>query len=408
MRAPRAVVVTGMGVVSPLGTTPASMFAALCDGRTGITRHPDPAITRCVGVADVDPSVHFSQRMLDCCDRATLLAVIAAQQAGNAAALHDEALRERCGVFIGTGIGGVGSLVEGVLSFHGLIRKGPKLIIPAAMPNAIAAHIAMQLKTRAEAQTYATACTAGAVALGEAFRRVRDGYLDIALCGASESMLTPELIGAWQQARVLCDEPPEAPHTGCRPFSAARTGITVGEGAAIFCIEHLDHALARGAVPLAELAGYGTSNDSTHLAKPDASGQALAIERALVDAGIGPGAIGYVNAHATGTRSGDAAETQALKLALGSHAARIPVSSTKGATGHLIGAAGALEFAICVQALQQQRVPPTLYFDGLDPHCDLDHVPDCTRPVDGLDYVLSNSFGMGGNNTSLIVRGITL
>lgn len=399
----RRVVISSMGLAAPLGLAPQSFFDTLVSGGNGIRRHPDPRIERLVGYVDLDLEQHFSPMELRTLDRVTLLALYAARQAAVASQLND-AMGRDCGVFIGTGIGGATSFGEGVAEYYDVMKRTTLLTIPAAMPHAPTAHVAMALGARAEAQTYSTACSAGAVAIGEAFRRIRDGYLDIALCGGTEALLTPPLLAAWGHLRVLCAQPADAPHTGCRPFSGSRTGFALGEGAAMLVLESYEHARARGAQPIAEIAGYGVSNDGTHLTRPNPVGQALAIERALADAAIAPSQVGYVNAHGTGTRNGDAIELQALNTVFGAALPQIAVSSTKAAHGHLIGAAGALELAICAMAVQTGRVPPTLHYDGADPACQIDCVPQVGRQIDGLDYAMSNSFGMGGNNAVLIVK----
>ncbi|CAI8695784.1 beta-ketoacyl-[acyl-carrier-protein] synthase family protein [Burkholderia pyrrocinia] len=401
----RDVVITGIGLAAPLGIEPTSFFDALVSGKNGIRRHPDPTIERHVGYVDLDIGAHFSIAESRNLDRVSLLALYAARQAVANSGLRDEAAWRNCGVFVGTGIGGVGSLAEGIAQYHGIGRRSILLTVPAAMPHAPAAHLAMSLGTSAEAITYSTACSAGAVAIGEAFRRIRDGYSDIAVCGGTEAMLTPPLLEAWDQLRVLCAEPADAPATGCRPFSGSRSGFALSEGACMVVLEPRDHAIARGATPIAELVGYGTSNDHSHLTLPTPAGQALAIRRALDDARIDAKQVGYVNAHGTGTRNGDVSESDALRAVFERSLDNLPVSSTKSAHGHLIGAAGALELAICAMAVHEQRVPPTLHYDAGDRACgDIDYVPHVGRRVEGLEFAISNSFGMGGNNTVLAVK----
>ncbi|AXK61776.1 beta-ketoacyl-[acyl-carrier-protein] synthase family protein [Burkholderia sp. IDO3] len=401
----RDVVITGVGLTAPLGNAPESFFDALVSGENGIRRHPDPAIERHVGYVDLDMAAHFSVAESRNLDRVSLLALYAARQASANSGLADEDAWRNCGVYIGTGIGGVTSLSEGIAEHHGVGRRSILLTIPAAMPHAPAAHLAMSIRTSAEALTYTTACSAGAVAIGEAFRRIRDGYSDMAICGGTEAMLTPPLLRAWSQLRVLCAEPAGAPATGCRPFSGSRSGFALAEGACMLVLESRDRATARGATPLAELVGYGTSNDHSHLTLPTPGGQALAIKRALDDAGIDASQVGYVNAHGTGTRNGDISESEALRSVFGRSLENMLVSSTKSSHGHLIGAAGALELAICAMAVKEQKVPPTLHYDAADPACGgIDYVPHVGRQVDGLEYAISNSFGMGGNNTVLVVK----
>src|SRR5690606_8066471 len=292
-------------------------------------RHPDTRIERSVGYVeqDVAARLHPSQaRMLD---RVTLIANYAANQAVEAAAL-DAGQQAECGVFIGTGIGGVSTLCEAVEAYHGVVPKRAVLVVPAVMPQAVAAQIAQGLQSTAEAQTYATACSAGAVAIGEAYRRIRDGYLDVAIAGGSESMFSPMLMAAWGQLHVLCAEPGEGQQGYCRPFSHRRTGFALAEGAAMLVLESETHAHARGAAVIAELCGDGASKDGAHPVRPDPRGQSLAMLRCLVDAGLEAAEVQYINAHATGTLAGDRIETAAIKQVFGGHARRLAISSIKG------------------------------------------------------------------------------
>lgn len=401
----RRVVITAMGLASPVGDTPDACFEALIAGACGVTQHPDPAIGRDVGYVRGDMTANLPGNQAIMLDRVSHLALYAAKQALDAGQLGPEQ-QIACGVFVGTGIGGVSTLCDAVGAFHDKIPRRAQLVIPAVMPNAPAAHIAQHMTSTQEAQTYATACTAGAVAIGEAFRRIRDGYLDVALAGGTEAMLRPELMQAWGQLQVLCRDASVESYGGCRPFSKGRTGFALGEGAAMLLLETYEHAMARGATPIAEVCGYGVSNDGTHPLRPNPSGQALAISRALAEAGLVPADVGYINAHATGTLTGDRVETAAIRQVFGSAADRLAVSSIKGAVGHLIGAGGAVETAVTALALQRQILPPTLRFEAGDPQCDLDYVPNQARRVEGLSAALSNSFGMGGNNAVLALRAV--
>jgi len=403
----RKVVITAMGIVSPVGgATAQQTFDAINAGACGIGRHPDPRIDRSVGyvAADIAEGVHPSQaRMLD---RMTLMGQYAANQALEQAGLGS-AQQAGCGVFVGTGIGGVSTLCEAVEAYHGIVPKRPVLVVPAVMPQAVAAQIAQKLASTAEAQTYATACSAGAVAIGEAFRRIRDGYLDVALAGGTESMFSPMLMAAWMQLHVLCAEPADGRVGQCRPFSYKRTGFSLAEGAAMLVLESAEHAHARNATVIAEICGYGVSNDGTHPLRPDPRGQALAMARCLADGGLAATDVGYINAHGTGTLVGDRIETAAIKQVFGARAGQLPVSSIKGAVGHTIGAAGAIEAAVTAMAVQQGIIPPTLFFERGDPQCDLDYVSGGARRLPGLRLALSNSFGMGGNNAVLAFRRAT-
>lgn len=400
----RRVFITAIGMATPLGNSADKTMAALMAGRCGVGAHPDAQIDKQVGFIHEPLEVDATPSQLRSMDRVALVAQVAADQALAAAALDDDQKRQ-CGVFVGTGIGGVSSLSEAVEIHHGLAPRRTFLVVPSVMPNAATAQIAQTIKTTAEAQTYTTACSAGAVAIGEAFRRIRDGYLDVAIAGGTESMLTETIVKAWKQLHVLCADLSEDGATGgCRPFSARRTGFALAEGAAMLVLESEEHARARNALVIAELAGYGVSNDGTHPLRPDDEGQALAMSRCLADAGLTPADIGYINAHGTGTYVGDRIETSAIKRVFGERAYEVPVSSIKGALGHTIGAAGAIEAAVTALSLQQAQVPPTLFFVAGDEQCDLDYVPGAARDVPALQAALSNSFGMGGNNAVLAFK----
>lgn len=401
----RRVVITSIGMVTPVGDTAEQTFEGLLAGRCGLIADPSGRTDRQVGVvnAPVNDAVHPAQaRMMD---RVTLLANYASQEVLRKANLS-ESQQSQCGVFIGTGIGGVGTLCEAVEIFHTVIPKRPILVVPAVMANAAAAHIAQNMGSLAEAQTYATACSSGAVAIGEAFRRIRDGYLDVALAGGVETMMAAPVMAAWQQLHVLCAAPQDEQVGGCRPFSHRRSGFALSEGAGMMMLESAEHAEARGATIIAELCGYGTSNDGTHPLRPDSRGQSLAMSRGLADAGLNASDIGYLNAHATGTLVGDRIETEAIKTVFGDHAATLPVSSTKGALGHLIGAAGAVEAAVTALSVQSGSIAPTLFWEAGDEKCDLDYVPEGKRQLPGLRAAMSNSFGMGGNNAVLVFRSV--
>ncbi len=398
----RRVVVTAVGVVSPLGHSAEQFFEALCAGKSGIRAHTEMDLSHWVGWVDapLDQGLRGNQALM--LDRVTKMALFAAQSALQQEPVLTPDMLKQTGVYMGTGIGGVTALCDAVAGYYEVIPKKNQLVIPAAMPNAPTAHIAQLIQTTQEAQTYATACSAGAVAIGEAFRRIRDGYVHSALAGGSEAMIQPELLRSWEQLHVLCAQPNHG-LGGCRPFSAKRNGFALGEGAAVFVLESLDHALKRGALPLVEIIGYGSSNDGTHPLRPSAAAQALAMTRALQDAGVCTTEVQYINAHATGTPIGDRIETEAIKKVFGADAYQLPVSSIKGAIGHLIGACGAVEAASVLMALRQQIIPPTIHYTP-DAHCDLDYVPNKARAVHNMHRALSNSFGMGGNNAALLFQ----
>jgi 3-oxoacyl-(acyl-carrier-protein) synthase len=275
------------------------------------------------------------------------------------------------------------------------------------MTHAPASQIALTFNVRGECQTYSTACSSAAVAIGEAFRRIQHGYLTTAITGGADCILMPGVLDSWMAMHVLCQPPDFAPHAGCRPFSANRTGFAIGEAAGVLVLESLEAATARGATIVAELVGYGVSNDATHITKPNPVGQALAMRRAITCAGIATTDIGYINAHGTATAAGDVAETQSIKAVFGDHAYQLAVSSTKSAHGHCMGGTAAVEFIATVLALRQQIIPPTTHYGEPDADCDLDYVPHRGRTVPAvkpLRYAASNSFAFGGNNAVLIAK----
>ncbi|RYX88329.1 MAG: beta-ketoacyl-[acyl-carrier-protein] synthase family protein [Comamonadaceae bacterium] len=400
------VVVTGVGVICPLGHSSGEFFDRLVAGECGLGTHPDPAILRQVGVVRGDLAPHFTPLQLLDLDRVSQLSLLAAKQAVEMAGLQGP-LGESAGVFFGTGAGGIQSMEQAYASFFGQLGGEQKLLtVLAAMPHAPASQVALRYGVKGECQTYSSACSSSTVAIGEAFRRIRDGELRFALAGGGESMLTPGVLHSWSSLRVLCDEPPQAPGTGCRPFSADRSGFALGEGAAFVVLESLAEVRARGAYAIAEITGYGVSNDASHISRPNPLGQVLAMRRALAMGRTKPHEVGYINANGTGTQAGDLTETNAIKMVFGDHAHQLAVSSTKSGHGHLIGAAGAVEFVASLMALTRQVVPPTANWTSRDAGCDLDYVPRIGRPVEGLSHIMCNSFAFGGNNAVLVAKAI--
>ncbi|MBC7438016.1 MAG: beta-ketoacyl-[acyl-carrier-protein] synthase family protein [Bdellovibrionales bacterium] len=400
----RRVVVTGMGLLCPLGNTPDSFFDKLIAGGTGIAPHPNPEVAKPVGMVQGEVAGHFTKLQQLDLDRVSQLSLLAARQALGMAGLVGP-LGNDAGMFFGTGAGGIESIEHAYASFFGRGNDDQKLLtILSAMPHAPASQVAMRYGIRGECQTYSSACSSSAVAIGEAFRRVRDGYLDRAVAGGGESMLSPGVLDSWNSMRILCDDPESAPGTGCRPFSGDRCGFSLGEGAAFVVLETLDAARERGVRVVAEIVGYGVSNDASHMSRPQPQGQVLAMQRAMAMMRGKPHKIGYINANGTGTQAGDVTETKAIKMMFGDHAYQMPVSSTKSAHGHLVGAAGAVEFIAALMALTRQVVPPTTHWACRDPECDLDYVPQLGRQVQNLTHVMSNSFAFGGSNASLIAQ----
>ena len=402
--------VTGLGVISPVGIGRDVFFESLLACRSGIRRLSAEFMprlaTRIGGEADFDGADFFPKAKLALLDRFSQFALVAAREAiedANIAA--DDPRKDRTGVYIGTGAGGALTTEGGYadLFTQGKDRLPPYTVV-RAMNNSAAAHISIDYSLRGPSLTYSTACSSSAVAIGEASRAIRHGYIDLAIAGGSEAMLTFGTIRTWEALRTLATEDPDDPGASCRPFSRDRTGLVLGEGAGILVLESEAHARARGAQVYAELAGYGASSDASHLTKPLREGQAAAMRMALADAGLAPEAIGYINAHGTGTLAGDPIETAAIMDVFGPHARRLAVSSTKSMHGHLMGATGAVEFIAAILALQRGELPPTANLRVPDPECDLDYVPNTARTGVALEAVMSNSFAFGGSNAVLVAR----
>jgi 3-oxoacyl-(acyl-carrier-protein) synthase len=404
MRGSRRVVITGAGALTPLGNSASTFWNALIAGDSGIRTHPAPEISTPVGWVDFNFNAYFSRMQMSTLDRVSQMAMVAGDEAVASAGLGGIAMGPRGGVLFGTGMGGAESLEAGYARFFGVpTTKRKVLTVLAAMTHSASAQIAIRFKAQGECQNYSTGCSSSAVAIGEAYRRIRDGYLDVALAGGVECLLVPGVIDSWKAMKVMCEPPADAPGTGCRPFSADRNGFALGEGAAVLVLETLERAVGRAAQPLCEIIGYGVSNDATHITNPDAEGQSRAMAMALSDAAVDAFDIDHVNAHGTATRAGDLVETASLKRTLGEHAYRIPVSATKSAHGHLMGATAAVELVAAVCTLQHQVVPPTTHWRKRDPECDLDYVPGRGRAAD-VQHVLFNSFAFGGNNVSIVLR----
>lgn len=407
----RRVVITGLGIVSPLGNAPAVFFARLMAGHSGI-RHLGAEFAAKLAaplgapVQDFDPGEHFSKMQLTAMERFSQFALVAAGQAMQDAQLTlNEAEHQRAGICMGSCQGGASTLEEGYIEL--LQRSEPRIkpfTVLLGMNNAAAAHISIKYRLQGPNVTYATACSSSAIAVGEAFRQIRHGYADVMLAGGSEAMLTVGVMKAWEALRTLARVDPGDAAASCKPFARDRSGLVLGEGAAILVLEDAERAVARGARIYAELAGYGCSSDSSHITKPDAAGQARTMLNALHDARLQPQDIAYINAHGTATLAGDVEETRAIRNVFGAHAASIPVSSTKSMHGHLMGATGAVEFIAAVLALQHNAVPPTINLHEPDPECDLDYVPNQGRTGIPLNAVMSNSFAFGGSNAVLIAR----
>ncbi len=398
-----------MGVVTPLGNDVAAFFAAIAAGRSGVKRLEIPDVgrlsNRIAAPASFDPKPLFDPAKLRMLDRVSQFALAAAAQAVSDARAPFDGDPARRGVFVGTGMGGAQSADEGYRTLYaeGSDRLKPYTVL-TAMNNAPASWIALEYGVTGPNLTYSTACSSSAVALGEAARRIAAGEIDVAIAGGAEACLNFGTLKAWEALRTLAIEDSADPSASCKPFAKNRTGLVLGEGAAMLVLEDRERALARGAAIHAEIAGYGLATDAAHITRPSIEGQAAAIRAALADARMAPGDVGYINAHGTGTQANDAVETAAIRKAFGAHADRVPVSSTKSMHGHLLGAAGALELVAAVVAMQRGIVPPTRNLEVPDPECDLDYVVEGSRTVEGLGAVLSSSFAFGGTNAVLIAR----
>jgi len=398
----RGVAITGIGLVSPHGDTPDEVFDALLSGRSAITRwEQNDAVAAVVARAPFDVTRWFSRLQLAGVDRVSQLAVAAAEMARSDAGFST--LDESAGVYLGTGMGGAAAIEESFRS-HQNSGRVPPLTVPAFMPNAPAAHIAMRAKLHGPVLTYSIACASSAVALAEAAKAIAYGEVDCALAGGSEALLQPSVLRAWQAMQTLASPAGDDPSRSCRPFSADRTGLVLGEGAAVLLLEAYDSALARGARIYAEFAGSGMSCDATHLTKPDAAGQIRALMAALRNSGLAPGDIGYCNAHGTATRIGDAVECDALGQVWGDALPGLAVSSTKSMHGHLLGAAGALEAAITILALYRRALPPNMHCDQPDSACNVALVREPGFAAPQLRAAISNSFAFGGTNAVLAFR----
>ncbi len=401
----RVVAVTGLGLISPLGNTPEDLFVALMAGRSGIgplegAFGDTPAVA---GQVDFDPAPWFNRLQLLGVDRVSQFAVVAAELARRDAGQGLDAAPERTGIYFGCAMGGALS-VEAAYAAHFGSQRLPPLSVLAGMTNAPAAHLAMRLGITGPALTYSVACASSNVAIGEAFRAVQRGDVDVAYAGGAEAPLATGVVRAWQAMRTLAAPDPLDPASACRPFSSDRTGLVLAEGAAVLILERVERALARGARIHALVAGIGMSSDASHLSKPAASGQAAAMRAALASAGLHPAEVGYCNAHATATRAGDEVECQALAEVWGEHLDGLAVSSSKSMHGHLLGATGALEAAITVLALRYRRIPPTAHCSALDPACAVPVVRGAGREAPDLRAAISNSFAFGGGNAVLAFR----
>jgi 3-oxoacyl-[acyl-carrier-protein] synthase II len=409
------VAVTGLGAVTPFGVGVPAFWEGLSAGRSGVDSMDDPVLGRWSPVAAqaraFDAAEHLSKRVVRNTDRVTQMALVAAEEALSDAGLGEERLRsvldpDRIGISIGSVFGGVVSLEAGAarLALDSGARGEPRLV-SKAIPNAPAGAIAMRYGLRGPVMTYSTACASSANSIGEALYWFRAGEVDAVIAGGTECLFSPAILAGLAASSAIALKGPEDPGAWSRPFAADRRGMVMGEGAAMLVLEPLERALSRGARVYAELTGYGTSNDAYHETAPDPSGAGavLAIERALHSCDVELADVDYVNAHATATLAGDVAESKALRDVFGERLERVPVSSIQGAVGHMLGAAGAIESAACVLALEESVLPPTLNCENKDPEAPPDVVPLRARKQ-RIETAMSNSFGFGGQNAVLLWR----
>ena len=410
-RTRRRVAVTGLGAVSPLGCGVERNWQGLLAGRSGIgpiTRFPcEDFPTRIAGqVPDFCPDEFVEKK-----DRKKMDVFIQYALGAATMAMSDSGLviaddnAGRVGVIVGVGIGGLESIEDTHTSFlESRLKRLSPFFIPKLIGNLAPGQISIRFGAKGINYAPTSACASGAHGVGEAFRMIRDGYLDAAIAGGAEAAVTPLGVGGFAVMRALSTRNDE-PERASRPFDAERDGFVIGEGAAIVILEEMESALARGATIHAEMIGYGANADAFHITQPAPEGRGAAecMRLALEDAGVAPGDVGYVNAHGTSTEHNDANETLAIKHLFGEHAARLAVSSTKSMTGHLLGAAGSLEAVYTTLALREQMLPPTINQENPDPACDLDYVPNRARPA-SFDVAISNSFGFGGTNACLVLR----
>ena len=408
----RRVVITGLGVVSPLGNDIETLWRNLLAGQCGLERITlfDPAAfdTQIAGqVKDYDASPAFpSPKEARRSDRYTQFGVGAGYQALRDSGLDLERVnRDEVGVFIGSGIGGLHTTEE---QHKVMLSRGPSRLSPFMIPmlilNMASGMFSMFFKLRGPNIATCTACATASHALGEAWRTIKMGDAQVMFAGGTEATVTPLGIGGFCAMKAMSTRN-DAPQQASRPFDLDRDGFVMGEGAGVIVLENLEHARARGARIYCELLGYGNTADANHMTAPDPDGNGAArcMQMALRNAGLHPSDIDYINAHGTSTPLGDIAETKAIKTVFGDHARKLAVSSTKGATGHMLGATGAVEMAICVKAIEAQVVPPTINLEKPDPECDLDYVPHTAREMK-VRAVVNNSFGFGGHNASLVAK----
>ncbi|TGE32768.1 beta-ketoacyl-ACP synthase II [Desulfosporosinus sp. Sb-LF] len=404
-------VITGMGVVTPVGNQIDEFWDNLMAGKSGIgllTRFDTTDLSTKVAaeVKDFEPTDWIEKKESRHMDRFAQFAIAAAKMALKDSGLDlDKLNKERAGAVMGCGIGGVTTFEEQkeVLMKKGSSRISP-FFVPMLISNMAAGHLSIAFGLQGSSMTIVTACASATNAIGEALRIIQHGEADVVFCGGTEAPITNLAFAGFCSMKAMSTEK-ENPDQACRPFDKRRSGFVMGEGAGVLVVESLEHAKARGARIYAELAGYGSSSDAYHITTPvpGGAGAVRAMRLALNDAGVSPEEVDYINAHGTGTGPNDATETAAIKTLFGSHASKLAISSTKSMTGHLMGAAGAIEAVICALAIDRGAIPPTTNYGQPDPECDLDYVPNSARKQE-VTMSMSNSLGFGGHNATIVLK----
>lgn len=407
----RRVAITGIGAITPIGIGRDGLWAGLQEQRSAVRTLSrfDPSIFRSHNAGEVNdfhPEDFIDARRAKRLDRFGQLAVASGRQAMEDSGIRLEAEdRDRIGAMMGTALGGIGYAEEQLGRFlGGGLRNVDATLALAVFGGAASCNIAIEFGVSGPNSTNAMSCASGTMAIGEAFRQIRDGYADVMIAGGAEAPLAPLCFGSFALIRAMSTRNDDPEHAS-RPFDNDRDGFVMAEGSATFVLEEYARAVARGAHIYAELCGYGTTNDAHHMTAPlpDGAQAARAMRMALADAAVSPGEIGYINAHGSATPLNDPSETSAIKTVFGEHAARVAISGTKGYYGHALGASGAFEAAICALAIEREWLPPTVNLDVADPACDLDYIPRTGRPA-RVEHVLTNSFGFGGINAALVLR----
>jgi 3-oxoacyl-(acyl-carrier-protein) synthase len=416
----RKILVKGIGMVTPLGLTRDETFQAALSGKSAIAAAPGPIIALLPQALSANVSSAFEAKLTNAqtrLDRATQFAIVAANEAIQDAGFKPtDSQKLRTGIYVGIGMGGAQTIDALYTRFFEQLQRAAAenrdptvmhpLAVPRMMANASAAWVSIEHSLRGPTYTYSVACSSSAVALGEAYRALRHGYIDTAIVIGTEAILTPGSYVVWNALRVMAKKRVDTPEASCRPFDTDRTGFVLGEGAAAMVLEAHGPAPACQRQAYAEMTGYGTTTDGLHITLPSVEGQTRAMLMAIEESGLPAHAIGYLNAHGTATDAGDVTETQSIKDAFGAHATKLAISSTKAVHGHMIGAGGAVEFALSVMALDSGKIPPTAHLDNPGDGCDLDYVPLTAREAPDLQAVMSNSFAFGGTNVSLIASKV--